>query len=107
MVICEECEAEIKRRRRCRVCDRLLCPDCIPGGFFTCNVCHGRKLFRTRKRFGRAKPRFHDTVTWIWGGIKVYARLMRGGEPVWDGYSRYPIRRGVSAEFVDDQYNGR
>lgn len=105
MVFCEQCGLSVKRRVRCYICKTRI-GHCCNVGRKVCAECYRKVLLRdyAGKRRNDSK---HDAEIFALGGIKMYGRLIRGGEPVREYCSHRGARNGVNADFVDSQYHGR
>lgn len=86
------------KRKLCRECmgrkDHKYCPDCA------------KKLVYVLETV-RIRDRWHDTIMWAFGGLRVAGRLVRAGKPLRESYRHRTGRRGVDATYVDSQYHGR
>lgn len=75
---CEQCGKEQRQRKRCRVCNLLVCNGCITldaEGYVSkfCVVCCPPEPWRLDDA-GPCCEGLHDCSAWVCGGVHVYGR---------------------------------
>jgi len=105
--VCESCGCTMargERRRRCPLCNRLVCYTCLQGRPW-CRSCAAERNLYVAGAAQRPNHRFHDVGAWVCGGLWVWGRLIRDGTAFAPRTTRTG-RSGRPPEDADRAYHG-